>query len=245
MDSQDSNVDLGNWIRYTASPYVVHALGSLCCILVVFWTLNYRGPLSFSSPGVFNFHPILNSLAFALIIPESILLFRFSGLKRNVTKPAHAILHFLAWLFSLFGVISAFKYHGDQNIKHLRSLHSWLGLSTFIIFTMQLAFGNFLYYYASGNVRSKFTPVHVGIGALIVFFSALTLSTGILERTNFVGACDPDISNECLVAYASAFQAIISFAALGTALSAARRNTSAASAPAVTVDAENAERLLG
>jgi len=220
---ETSSEEFGYWFRASLMPYLVHAAASTCCVLVFVWTLHYRGNVGFSGEDVFNFHPLLQTVAFVLIIPESILLLRFSGFKRTVAKPFHAGLHALAVVGAILGVAAAFKYKKDEGGAHFRSLHSWLGLLTMILLLSQWSFGAFLFYRAAGSLRSNLAPFHLHMGHLIVFTSACALVTGILERTSFVGACSASLSRECTIANVAGLMAIITVTALGIALTAVKR----------------------
>lgn len=54
------------------------------------------------------------------------------------SKVAHAGLLLVAIVLSLLGVIAAFDFHSANNIPHLYSLHSWTGISTVILFILQV-----------------------------------------------------------------------------------------------------------
>ena len=211
---------LTEWIRTTVSPYLVHAAASLSCVLVWVWTLKWHGSLSLKSPDLFNFHPAFMSVAFILIVPESILLMRFSGFRRQVSKPFHAALHLAGLVLAILGVAAVYKYHADEKFAHARSLHSWLGIATLATFVLQWLFGAFLFYRASGAIRIKFKPFHIHTGLTVVFLSSLSLVTGILERTVFAATCSSGVSTECWVANGSALLAVISFIAFATAITA-------------------------
>ena len=133
------------WFRSSFSPYVVHASASISCILFFVWTLRYRGSVALSGADLFNLHPLLMSVAFTLLVPESILLLRFAGFKRNLSKPAHASLHALALLLAILGFAAGFKSKQDRDLTHFHSLHSWVGISLMVLFIGQWLFGLYLF----------------------------------------------------------------------------------------------------
>lgn len=53
-------------------------------------------------------------------------------------KLSHAGLLSVAVVLSLLGVCAAFDFHRGNNIPHLYSLHSWIGISTVALFTLQV-----------------------------------------------------------------------------------------------------------
>jgi len=227
VDAGFANRDCSTWFRTTLAPYMVHAAASFACVLVFIWTLHYHGKVGFSGNEVFNFHPLLQTIAFVLLIPESILLLRFSGFKRTVSKPFHASLHGVAVLLALLGVSAAYKYKKDEGGAQFRSLHSWLGIATVLLLLGQWSFGAFLFYRARGSFRSAMAPVHVHTGHAIVFTSACALLTGIMERTVSAGACLSSLHGECAVANSAGILIIVTFIALGIALSAVKRTENA------------------
>lgn len=55
-------------------------------------------------------------------------------------KLTHAGLLFVAVVLSVLGVRAAFDFHTANNIPHLYSLHSWTGISTVALFTLQVQY---------------------------------------------------------------------------------------------------------
>lgn len=55
-------------------------------------------------------------------------------------KRAHAGLLFVAVVLSVLGLCAAFDFHTANNIPHLYSLHSWTGISTVALFTLQVQY---------------------------------------------------------------------------------------------------------
>jgi cytochrome b-561 len=217
--------DFDFWFRRTFAPYVVHACASLACILVFVWTLHYRKPTSLHGTDVFNFHPLLQTVAFVLLIPESILLIRFSGFPRATAKPSHASLHALAVITAILGSTAVIVYKHRKDAAHFHTLHSWLGLTTMVLLLGQWAMGAHIFYWASGWFRSKMGPVHIHLGHLIVFTAAGALLTGMTERMIYVGACGTSLSRECALINSAGLLTVTTYAALGLALTAARQNT--------------------
>jgi len=57
---------------------------------------------------------------------------------RRWCKLAHAGLLFMAVVLAVLGLCAAFDFHSANNIPHLYSLHSWTGISTVALFTLQV-----------------------------------------------------------------------------------------------------------
>lgn len=53
-------------------------------------------------------------------------------------KVLHAALHLLAFTLTVVGLIAVFRFHNHSKIAHLYSLHSWLGITTVILFACQV-----------------------------------------------------------------------------------------------------------
>lgn len=57
---------------------------------------------------------------------------------RKNHKLFHMILHLIALVAGIIGVIAVFKYHNESGIPHMYTFHSWIGLSTIILFGLQV-----------------------------------------------------------------------------------------------------------
>ena len=210
------------WVKVTLAPYLLHACGSLAVILLLVWQLQFRGGFSFESPEVFNYHPVFEGLAFVLIVPESILLFRFSGFKTQNLKPFHALLHTFALITALFGFLAVFMFHADKEIPHFHSMHSVFGIATLAIFSLQYFSGWIIFYRLAAERKRQFKRFHPLFGGLIICTAGATVLTGILEKITFVGACQKEeMTDECRLVDLIGFIVLFAYLALGTALSAA------------------------
>jgi cytochrome b-561 len=56
----------------------------------------------------------------------------------DVNKVIHLALHAIAIVLGAFGIYCAFKYHNESGIANLYSLHSWLGIGTIVLYTIQV-----------------------------------------------------------------------------------------------------------
>ena len=67
------------------------------------------------------------------------------------------------------------------------SLHSWMGITTVILFLMQWVCGlvTFLFPGLASHLRASYMPAHVFFGLLIFVFACATALLGITEKAIF------------------------------------------------------------
>lgn len=99
------------------------------------------------------------------------------------------ILHLIALLSGIIGVIAVFKFHNESGIPHMYTFHSWIGLSTIILFGLQwiMSFLTFLYPGARSSTRSRVAPWHALIGITIFFMAIVATETGLVQKFIFLG----------------------------------------------------------
>lgn len=71
----------------------------------------------------------------------AMLLYRAArGTKKRALKLGHAFIHFLVFIFTVIALQAVFDSHNLANppIPNLYSLHSWVGLTTVILFACQV-----------------------------------------------------------------------------------------------------------
>jgi hypothetical protein len=221
QDREEQGTQLNVWLKTIMAPYIVHGFASLTCILVFYWMFHFSNGFDFTKEKIFNFHPLFMSLAFILIIPESILLFRFSNgaFKRDSTQTLHATLHLFALFCAFFGFFCVFSFHSQNDISHFYSIHSWFGITVLVLLTIQYLYGIYLFYGAKLRIRMKFKPAHIRLGILICLLSTITVVSGINEKTLFTGICNSSITSACLTANFAGITSVISLVALLFALS--------------------------
>ncbi|KAF3575905.1 hypothetical protein DY000_02033491 [Brassica cretica] len=178
---------------------VVRVLGFIIAVLVLTWTVHYRGGLALSSDNkdlIFNVHPVLMVIGLILFNGEegsclsSIAMLAYKSVQgtKNLKKLVHLTLQFAAFILSLVGVWAALKFHIDKGIENFYSLHSWLGLACLFLFAFQWASGFVTYWYPGGsrNSRASLMPWHVFLGVAIYALALVTVTTGILEKLTFL-----------------------------------------------------------
>ncbi|KAA8547827.1 hypothetical protein F0562_004256 [Nyssa sinensis] len=170
---------------------LVRIIGIIVTVLVLTWTLHYRGGLALISDNkdlIFNIHPVLMVIALIILNGEAMLAYKTVSGTKNFKKLVHLLLQFLALCLSIIGVWAALKFHNDRGIDNFYSLHSWLGLVCVFLFVIQWATGFATFWYPGGsrNSRANLLPWHVFFGLYIYALAVATCTTGILEKATFL-----------------------------------------------------------
>ncbi|XP_052195836.1 transmembrane ascorbate ferrireductase 2 [Diospyros lotus] len=170
---------------------VVRIIGAIVTLLVLTWTVHYRGGLALISDNkdlIFNVHPVLMVIGLVLLNGEAMLAFKTVSGTKSYKKLVHLSLQFLALCLSIIGVWAALKFHIDKGIDNFYSLHSWLGLACLFLFCIQWVAGFVTFWYpgGSGNSRTRLMPWHVFFGVYIYALAVATCTTGILEKATFL-----------------------------------------------------------
>ncbi|KFW86879.1 Cytochrome b reductase 1, partial [Manacus vitellinus] len=102
-------------------------------------------------------------------------------------KFIHAGLNTIAMILAIVAMVAAFEYHNAQNIPNMYSLHSWIGLTALICYSLQLFFGFavFLLPFAPVYLRALLMPIHVYSGLTIFATVIATALMGITEKLLF------------------------------------------------------------
>jgi cytochrome b-561 len=58
---------------------------------------------------------------------------------RAAKKAVHLLLHLVALAFAAVGLYAAVKFHHDNGLPDIRSLHSWLGIATIALYALQVS----------------------------------------------------------------------------------------------------------
>ena len=176
-------------------------LNGVSVVLVLVWNVHFR-PLGLSSPDLFQWHPILMTLAMGVLVPQGVTAFRWRAWNRPVRKTVHGTLGLCALLLAVVGVAAVIQFHVDKNIPNFYSLHSWLGVLALGGVVAQASAGSFVFFSKAGMaLRSRFHRTHILLGQALVVLSTMALTTGIMEKNAFTQTCTP-MSNECRVANA-------------------------------------------
>ncbi|XP_069888301.1 lysosomal membrane ascorbate-dependent ferrireductase CYB561A3 isoform X1 [Dipodomys merriami] len=173
------------------SCLVLGSLGSMCILFTTYWMQYWRGGFAWDgSLHMFNWHPVLMVSGLVVLYGAASLVYRLPASWVGPKLPwklLHAALHLMAFILTVVGLVAVFQFHSHSKIAHLYSLHSWLGITTVVLFACQwfLGFAVFLLPWASLWLRSFLKPIHVFFGASILSLSIASVISGINEKLFF------------------------------------------------------------
>ncbi|KAE9524743.1 hypothetical protein AGLY_014793 [Aphis glycines] len=172
--------------------YILYQIiGLILIYFVYYWIVQYRGGFSFTEPKIiFNWHPLLMTIAFLYLFANAILHYRtFPNNTKQKLKNQHALIHGCILILIVLAGFAAFVSHqyGKPQIPHLYSLHSWLGVITIIMFLSQLISGLWCFLYPGVAVQHRETlaPYHVFFGIGIFILAVATALLGFCEKIIF------------------------------------------------------------
>jgi len=173
--------------------FVTEVLGLILVILMAVWTGNYRGGFAWSSnPKLeFNWHPLLNTIGMIYLFANSILVYRaLRTIRKKTLKLIHAGIHLTVIVLTgiaFLAVLDSHNLNTPAPIPNFYSLHSWLGITTVLIYFLQWIFGfaAFLYPGFPMNLRGAIMPVHTFMGLLAFVLAIATCFTGLTEKAIF------------------------------------------------------------
>ncbi|KAK0175777.1 hypothetical protein PV327_009500 [Microctonus hyperodae] len=166
-------------------------VGIFLVILMIIWVTNFRGGFSWSDPNyVFNWHPVLMTIGLVFLYANGMLIYRC---KRTIRKQRLKLIHSGILIFSLMltiiGLVSVFNSHNFQTppIPNMYSLHSWIGLTSVILFACQwlAGFVSFLYPGVAAPLRSSYSPIHIYFGTAAFIGVITSCLLGLNEKAIF------------------------------------------------------------
>ncbi|XP_031148374.1 cytochrome b561 isoform X1 [Sander lucioperca] len=164
-------------------------LGVASVVLTGVWMGHYRGGFAWDGSGrEFNVHPLCMVLGLVFLQGDAILVYRVfrHEAKRNV-KVLHGIIHLLALIISIVGIVAVFDFHRASKTPDMYTLHSWCGMATLLLFIIQWVMGLlfFLFPVASSWLRASYLPIHVFCGLVLLVMAIGSSLLGITEKLLF------------------------------------------------------------
>ncbi|KAB1210706.1 Transmembrane ascorbate ferrireductase 1 [Morella rubra] len=171
--------------------FVAHALGLAGLVLVLVWTLHFRGGLAWEATNkslIFNLHPVLMLIGLIIIGGEAIISYKSLPFNKDVKKLIHLVLHTIALVLGIVGISAAFKYHNESGIVNLYSLHSWLGILIIVLYGIQWIYGFLIFFFPGGpnGLRRESIPWHVVFGLTVYILAVGNSALGFLEKLTFL-----------------------------------------------------------
>ncbi|XP_076164943.1 transmembrane ascorbate-dependent reductase CYB561 isoform X2 [Ptiloglossa arizonensis] len=171
---------------------LMQILGGTLIILVIIWCSNYRGGFSWRSNPMleFNWHPMLMIIGFVFLYANGMLIYRT---QRNARKRRLKLIHggimLSVIVLVVIALVAVFDSHNlvKEPIPNMYSLHSWIGLTSVILFCCQWLAGflSFLYPGLQVPLRASYMPIHVYFG-IAGFVGVITSSLlGLNEKAIF------------------------------------------------------------
>ncbi|XP_058714003.1 transmembrane ascorbate-dependent reductase CYB561 isoform X2 [Poecile atricapillus] len=141
-----------------------------------------------SPTGLSVYVAVSQLLGLTLLATTALLVYRvFRHEAKRSTKALHALLHGLALVIALVGIIAVFESHQTKGIPDMYSLHSWCGMATFVLYLLQWFLGCsfFLFPGASFLLRGWYKPQHIFFGITLFILSITSCLLGITEMLLF------------------------------------------------------------
>ncbi|XP_017755642.1 PREDICTED: cytochrome b561-like [Eufriesea mexicana] len=150
---------------------LMEIIGAVLIILVAVWCGNYRGGFAWNSnPSLeFNWHPLLMVIGFVFLYANGMLIYRTQrNTRKRRLKLIHAGIMLSVVVLVIISLVTVFDSHNlnPEPIPNMYSLHSWIGLTSVILFCCQWLAGflSFLYPGLQVPLRASYMPIHVYFG---------------------------------------------------------------------------------
>lgn len=177
---------------FYACHLLLLALSLACVACVCVWNGRWRGGFAWDGSGLqFNWHPVLMVAGLVVLYGNGAVLYRIPltwGQNKLPWKMLHAGLMFLTVILTVVGLCAVFQFHNANNIAHLYSLHSWIGITAAVLFVFQWAIGVavFILPCSPPTLRQLVKPAHAWMGGAILILSIAACISGINEKLFFV-----------------------------------------------------------
>ncbi|XP_068982495.1 transmembrane ascorbate-dependent reductase CYB561-like isoform X1 [Bombus flavifrons] len=182
-------------------------VGAILIILVAVWCGSYRGGFAWNSNPTleFNWHPLLMVIGFVFLYANGMLIYRTQrNTRKRRLKLIHAGIMILIVALVVISLVAVFDSHNLQSkpIPNMYSLHSWIGLTSVILFCCQWLAGllSFLYPGLQLPLRASYMPIHVyfGIAGFVGVIASCLL--GLNEKAFFaLGNNYPNLVDEAVL----------------------------------------------
>lgn len=158
------NVLLGKYSNFSYPILLTLAeiFGFLSLILIgLLFNKNYFAATYNWETLPFSYHPLFMTIGLLFCYGNAIIFYRtFKQIPKYSVKLAHAILLIVSLLFTILGFVAIIRQKNLGKASHFMTFHSWLGLATIILFSLQWIFGFvcFLIPQTSIEIRKTYMP---------------------------------------------------------------------------------------
>ena len=181
------------------------AAAQITGIALVFLTGYWRGVfhhgfvLEGDASQQFNWHPFLLTTGLVFLYGNGMLIYRvFRYGPKKTLKIVHASIMLTSFILMVIALKAVFDSNNDTKDKngnpdplpHMKTLHSWMGIITATLFTMQWMIG-YVMFLAPTNIAAKvkafYLSVHNWFGLFIFILACATVLLGVAEENIYKG----------------------------------------------------------
>ncbi|CAF3864905.1 unnamed protein product [Adineta steineri] len=164
----------------------------------------------------FSYHPLMMTLGLLFCYGNAILLYRtLKSTPKLIAKILHASLLIVSLVLAIVGFVAIVRSKNLRKAPHFMTFHSWLGLTTLILFALQWICGfiSFLVPQLSLNIRKAYMPSHRLWGKIIFLSAVVAILTGLSEYgygTSFFAANDAEQDRRLIMNFFGVFTSLFS-----------------------------------
>lgn len=174
---------------------------------------NYEKSASGDNVVSFNGHPLCMSLAWIVLMSEGVVAWRYYeqnlGVSHGLAKSIHTSLQYSAVVIMSIGLAVIFKNHGDKNINHMYSAHSWMGLFVVGAMVFQILLATYAFLFTKYERFKMRVLVWHRFGGLVIYLGGVaTICMGFQEKQGFI-SCDDSYCHEKIIAAVLTMNALV------------------------------------
>ncbi|XP_074659727.1 transmembrane ascorbate-dependent reductase CYB561-like isoform X2 [Tubulanus polymorphus] len=179
---------------FTVWVIISQIMGLAVVVMMAVWLSYFHGGFGWTSDYtdhaniklMFNYHPLFMTIGIIFLYADGMLVYRvFRNERKIIIKILHAVIQLSVVVFIAVSLKAVFTNHNASGNPNLYTLHSWIGLTTVILFGIQwlIGFTMFLFPKASARLRGLYMPIHQFFGVAIFAMAVGTALMGILEKS--------------------------------------------------------------
>ncbi|KAL3277071.1 hypothetical protein HHI36_012432 [Cryptolaemus montrouzieri] len=196
LQNTDVNIDAES-DQYLVLYGLVTMLGIALIFATYYWSSEYLGGFSWFDPKTeLNYHALLMMIGLVFLNSQSMLIFRtmkyLNRMKSKRVSPLfviiiHGVLQVVGLILGIFSLKAAFDSQKYAVQPNMYTLHSWLGMGTFIFYTFQIIFGLICVIpWLPGKVVKVSLPIHITFGNACMVLIIVSSLLGFMEKIMWV-----------------------------------------------------------